>query len=62
MTFVPPVIVLDVVRGAERDARALLEQTALGVEMINLHYDGYEPGTPDLPGVCVGPSIVAATP
>ena len=24
--------------------------------------DGYEPGTPDLPGICVGPSIVAATP
>ena len=24
--------------------------------------DGYEPGTPDLPGLCVGPSIVEATP
>ena len=24
--------------------------------------DGYEPGTPDLPGVCVGPSIVEAPP
>lgn len=24
--------------------------------------DGYEPGTPDLPGVCIGPSIVEATP
>lgn len=24
--------------------------------------DGYEPGTPDLPGICISPSIVAATP
>ncbi len=24
--------------------------------------DGYEPGTPDLPGLCIGPATVAATP
>ena len=24
--------------------------------------DGYEPGTPDLPGLCIGPSTVEATP
>jgi hypothetical protein len=27
-----------------------------------IYPDGYEPGTPDLPGLCIGPSIVEATP
>jgi hypothetical protein len=41
--------------GAEDDTSDLMDWTWA-------YPDGYEPGTPDLPGLCVGPSVVEATP